>query len=103
MSEKSLNFLIKLFLAIAVVSFFIITGDYMQDESAMEYMKYIFMVSFAVTPLLLMLKIISRLFLSGFKGRPVSFIESMFTIYYFLLTKEARKEWADYIEEQKRK
>lgn len=64
---------------------------------------YIYMFVFGTTPLLLMMKVISRIFLTGLKDQPVSFLENLFTLYYFLLTKEARKEWADYIEEQKRK
>ena len=103
MSESTLNFLIKFSLVITIGSFLTFTVDLIQDPVAIKYIKYIFMVGFGVTPLLLMLKIISRLFHSGFKGRPISFIEGMFTIYYFLLTREARKEWADYIDEQKRK
>lgn len=103
MSERSLNFLIKLFLALTICSFTIITGDFIKDVTAMKYVKYIFMAGFRVTPLVIMLKIVSRIFLSGLKGRPVSFIEGMFPIYYLLLTKEARREWSDYIYEQKRK
>lgn len=103
MSEKTLNFLIKSFLMIAVGGFFVISGSQIANTAAMKYVKYIFMVAFGITPVLLIIKMISRLFLSGFKGRPISFIENMFTIYYLVLTKEARKEWADYIEEQKQK
>lgn len=103
MSEKNLNLLIKLSFLITIGSFLIFTMELIQDATTIKYINYVFMVGFGVTPLLLMLKAISRLFLSGFKGQSISFIESMFTIYYFLLTKEARKEWADYIDEQKRK
>ena len=103
MSEKTLNFLINLSLVITVGSFLTFTGNLIQDPVVIEYIKYVFMVGFGFTPLLLMLKIISRLFLSGFKGQSTSFIEGAFTFYRFLLTKEAKKEWADYIEEQKRK
>jgi hypothetical protein len=49
-------------------------------------MKIIFMAAFGTAPVLLMLKAISRLFLSGFKGQSLSFIERMFSIYYVFLT-----------------
>lgn len=103
MSEKTLNFLIKAFLLIAVGSLLVMSGETMVNSPVMKYVKYIFMIAFGLTPVLLIIKIISRIFLSGFKGRPISFIENMFTLYCFVLTKEARKEWADYIEDQKQK
>lgn len=98
MSEKTLNFLIKLFLLITTGGFLLIVSDHGE-----LFVKYIFMIAFFITPLLLMLKIISRFFLTGFKGYPVWYIEKMFTLFYFLLTKEARDEWVDYIRKQKQK
>lgn len=103
MSENTLNLLIKLSLAITLGSFFTFAAGLIEDPVTIKYIKYIFMVGFGLTPLLLMLKIISYLFLSAIKGRPTSFVEGMFAAYYFFLTTEARKEWADYIDEQKRK
>lgn len=103
MSERSLNLLIKFSMLITIGSFFSFTLGFINDATAIKYIKYVFMVGFCVTPLLLILKIISRLFLSGVKGQSVLFIESIYSAYYFLLTKEARKEWADYISEQKEK
>lgn len=69
----------------------------------MRYVKILFMTAFGVLPVLLMLKVISRFFLQGFKGQRLSFIENMFMLYYIVLTKEARDEWQSYIEEQKNK
>ena len=69
----------------------------------MRYMKILFMIAFGVLPMLVILKVISRLFLDGFKGQRLSFIEYMFMLYYIFLTKEAREEWRSYIEEQKKK
>ena len=69
----------------------------------MRYMKILFMIAFGVLPMLVILKVISRLFLDGFKGQRLSFIENMFMLYYIFLTKEAREEWRSYIEEQKKK
>ncbi|MBS1140918.1 MAG: hypothetical protein H6R13_2371 [Proteobacteria bacterium] len=69
----------------------------------MQHMKIVFMAAYGAVPVLLMLKVISRLFLQGFKGQRLSFIENMFMLNYIFLTKEAREEWRSYIEEQKNK
>lgn len=66
-------------------------------------MKIVFMAAYVAVPVLLMLKVISRFFLQGFKGQRLSFIQNMFMLYYIFLTKEARDEWRSYIEEQKNK
>lgn len=101
MSEKFLNFIIKLFLVVDVSGFFIINGNYIPSDVAMGYFKHVYLFVFIITPLLLMIKVVSRLFLSGFKGKSVSFIENMFVFCYFLLTKEAREEWSSYIKKKK--
>jgi len=103
MSEKHLNFLILFFLLTAVSGAFIIIGDFFGNALAMKYIKYIFMVAFGVAPLLLVIKAMSRLLLHGIKGRPISFVQNTFALYYLVLTKEARKEWREYIEERKTK
>lgn len=103
MSEKSLNYLILVFLLITIGGYFVINSNQISNETTRKWIVYIYMFVFGTTPLLLMMKVISRIFLTGLKDQRVSFLENLFTLYYFLLTKEARKEWADYIEEQKRK
>ncbi|QKV58554.1 MAG: hypothetical protein HT580_16340 [Dechloromonas sp.] len=53
-----------------------------------------------MTPLLLICKLVSRIFLEGLKG-PISSMENYYLLYYLLLTKEARTEWVEYIEQRK--
>lgn len=103
MTEKNLNFSIKLTIAIAVISIFAIESGFVGNEIIIKYMKYIFMTAFGAVPLFIIIKITSALFLSGIKGRSVLFVEGMYSVLRFLLTREAKKEWADYIEEEKRK
>lgn len=103
MSEKTLNFLIKVLLLIGVGALLLLSGESILGPTVAKLSKYVFMIAFGLTPVFLLMKIISRLFLSGLKGRPVCFVENMFSVYYFVLTKEARKEWSDYIDEQKNK
>ena len=74
----------------------------MSPDGLHTYLQTLLMVAFCMAPLLIMIKIISRLFLSGFKGKSVSFIETAFFFYYIFLTVEARAEWRCYIEEQKK-
>lgn len=103
MSEKSLNYLILIFFLITIGGAFVVSGNLIENEIAKKYIRYAYVIPFGITPLLLIAKIVSRLFLGALKGRPLSSIECWFAIYYLLLTKEARKEWIDYIEEEKRK
>lgn len=103
MTEPTLNNLIRVTLLIAVIGFLSIQTGWLDAVVPMRYMKISFMVAFGALPLLLILKVISRLFLDGFKGQRLSFIENMFMLYYIFLTKEAREEWRSHIEEQKKK
>lgn len=103
MTERTLNNLIRVTLLIAVIGFLSIQTAWFDAMVPMRYMKILFMVAFGALPLLLMLKVVSRLFLEGFKGQRLSFIENMYMIYYIFLTKEAREKWRSYIEEQKKK
>lgn len=66
------------------------------------YLNWAIAIAFALAPLLLMVKIISRLFLSGVKGQPLPFVEQMFIVCYLFLTSEARNEWRDYIKSQEK-
>ena len=103
MTERTLNNLIRVTLLIAVIGFLFIQTTWLDAVVQMRYMKILFMIAFGVLPMLVILKVISRLFLDGFKGQRLSFIENMFMLYYIFLTKEAREEWRSYIEEQKKK
>ena len=103
MTERTLNNLIRVSLLIAVIGFISIQTAWLDAAVPMRHMKILFMVAFGAVPVLLMLKVISRFFLQGFKGQRLSFIENMFMLYYIFLTKEARKEWRSYIDEQKKK
>lgn len=103
MTERTLNYLIRVALFIAVIGFLSIQTAWLDAVVPVRYMKILFMVAFGALPLLLILKVVSRLFLEGFKGQRLSFIENMFTLYYVFLTKEAREEWRSHIEEQKKK
>lgn len=60
-------------------------------------LSWVIAITFGLAPLLLMMKIISRLFLSGVKGQPLPLVEQMLIFLYLFLTVEARQEWRDYI------
>lgn len=103
MTERTLSNLICASLLIALVGFVCIQAGWLDTVIPMQHMNIVFMVAYGAVPVLLMLKVISRFFLQGFKGQRLSFIENMFMLYYVFLTKEAREEWRSYIEEQKDK
>ena len=102
MSEKTLNRLILLSALLTIAGFFIINGKLIGNEAAMKYFGYVYVLPFAMTPLLLICKLVSRIFLEALKGQPISSMENYYLLYYLLLTKEARTEWAAYIDENKR-
>lgn len=87
----------------AIIGYIAIRTEILNGVIPKIYLQTILMAAFGAAPVLLMLKVISRLFLSGFKGQSLSFIEQMFSIYYIFLTIEARAEWRSYIEELKNK
>lgn len=97
MSEKSLNYLIFLFIFVFAGGLFVLPKGVLSDGSIWKYARYIHMAVFATIPLLLIIKVNSRCALIALKDRPIRFIENLFIFFYFLLTKEARKEWRDYI------
>ena len=103
MTERTLNNLIRASFLIAVIGFVSIQTAWLEGFIPMRFMEMLFMAAFGAVPTLLILKVISRFFLQGFKGQHLSFIENMFMLYYIFLTKEAREEWRSYIEEQKKK
>jgi hypothetical protein len=87
----------------AIIGYIAIQTEFLGGVIPTRYLQIVFMAAFGAAPILLMLKAISRLFLTGFKGQSLPFIEQMFSIYYVFLTIEARAEWRSYIEEQKNK
>ncbi|KAB2920674.1 MAG: hypothetical protein F9K30_15985 [Dechloromonas sp.] len=97
-----MNRLILAAFALALTGFISIRTAWLDDLVSMHHMNILFMAGFAAFPVLLMLKVISRFFLLGFKGQRLSFIENMFMLYRIFLTKEAREEWRSYMEELKR-
>jgi hypothetical protein len=103
MSEKTLTSLIKLAFLLTVLSFASFTWKPIDNIEIIAFSKSSFSFGIVVTFLLIMSKLLSILSLSVFKGQKLSFVESMFSVYYIILTKEARQKWLDYIEEQRRK
>ncbi|MCM2289386.1 MAG: hypothetical protein NDI67_10185 [Sulfuritalea sp.] len=103
MTERTLSNLIRASLLMAVIGFISIQTAWLDSVVPTRFMKIVFMAAYGAVPVLLMLKVISRFFLQGFKGQRLSFIQNMFMLYYIFLTKEARDEWRSYIEEQKNK
>lgn len=103
MTEQTLSRLIVASIVTAIIGYIAIQTEFLDAVIPTRYLQAVFMAAFGAAPVLLMLKAISRLFLSGFKGQSLSFIEQMFSIYYLFLTIEVRAEWRSYIEEQKSK
>jgi hypothetical protein len=102
MTERTLSRLLLASTLIVIVGFVVM--EFVFPDVAMPgYIKYGYAVVFGAAPILLMMKIISRIFLIGLQGQPLSSIEQMFIILYVLLTKEAREEWRSYINNQKDK
>ena len=61
------------------------------------FLGWVTMIAFGLGPLLVMMKVISGIFLSGFKGQSITLIEQMYIVCYLFLTAEAREEWRCYI------
>lgn len=101
MREKTLNFLILFFLSLSIGGAFFVSGNIIENERALKFIRYAYVVPFSMTPLLLICKLVSRFFLGALKGGPLSSIESWSSIFYLILTKEAREEWENYIKEEK--
>jgi len=101
MRDKTLTGLILFFALAGVIAFFVGHGDLGVGEDEKYIARYIFMVAFGVTPILLMMKLVSRFFLKGLDWMRLSTLEGVFMIYYFFLTKEAREEWRACINRKK--
>ena len=103
MREKTLSRFIGLAILLGVVSYILGHSDLLSDADLKIQFRYVFMWALGVTPLLIMVKIVSRLSLEALKGTRLSTLEGMFMLYYLFLSKEAREAWRAYIEEQKAK
>ena len=88
---------------LASITLFIVYGPFQINETIIMISKYGFTVAFGLLPILTIMKIVSAVFLSGLKGQSVSHLEQVHMFYSLVLTKEAKKEWADYIEKEKKK
>jgi len=102
-TEQTVSRLIVASIVTVIACAIAIQARFLGDAIPKTYLQTLLMVAFCMAPLLIMIKIVSRLFLSGLKGKSVSFIETAFFFYYIFLTVEARAEWRCYIEEQNRK
>jgi hypothetical protein len=102
MTERTLSILLISSTLIALLGCFLMpAGPHFAEVP--RFIRIGYMVVFGAVPILLMMKLISKLFPLGFKGERLSLNEGMFTICYVFLTKEAREEWRRYISEQKNK
>lgn len=102
MTERTLSALLRVTTLIVIIGFSLMQIVF--PEVAMPgYIRYGYALAFGAAPILLMMKVVSRIFLIGLKGQPLSFIEQTFIFLYVLLTKEAREEWRSYINDQRNK
>lgn len=102
MTERTLSGLLLATTLIVVIGF-VLMKIVFPDVAMPGYIRYGYAVAFSAAPILLMMKGVSRVFLMGLKGQPLSSIEQMFMVFFVLLTKEAREEWRSYITDQKNK
>jgi hypothetical protein len=100
MTERTLSRLL-LATTLIVILGFVLMKIVFPDVAMPGYIRYGYAVAFGTAPILLVMKGVSRIFLMGLKGQPLSSIEQMFMVFYVLLTKEAREEWQSYITDQK--
>lgn len=101
MREKTLSFLIVFLFAIGVVCYFVGHGDFVNDLEVRLFARYMVMISFAATPILIISKIFSCLSLYVFFDMRLSTLEGVFSMCYFFLTKEARDKWRALIDEKR--
>lgn len=102
MTERTLSNLLRASTLIVIIGFFLMQIVF--PEVAMPgYIRYGYALAFGAAPILLIMKVVSRIFLIALKGQPLSFIEQTFVFLYVLLTKEAREEWRSYINGQRNK
>ncbi len=103
MKDKTQTFLLKATIIIGLMTYLVLYGEQIKQFIPEKILVIIFAFCIALAPILLILRIISKVFIAGFRGQPVEFIEKMYAIYYVFLTKEARIQWKEYIESEKRK
>jgi len=101
MKDRTLSFLILFFCLLGIISYLFMGESIGLESDRRRVVSYIFAVSFGAVPLLIIQKIVSRLFLSGLSRVRLSTLEGLFVFYYPFLTKEAREEWRACIEEKK--
>lgn len=98
MKAATLSRLTIAFAIVGIASYVLVYGGFVDGES--EYIaKHVLMVSFGAVPVLLWLKAVSSsFFLQGLCGSSLLNLETLFMIFYPVLTKEARVAWKDKIE-----
>lgn len=103
MKEKTLSGLILFFAALGFLSYILGNTDTGLDAGKKYVAKNVFMVAFGVTPILVMMKLVSRIFLKGLDWMRLSTLEGVLCFIIFFLTKEARQEWLDCIDRKRNK
>ena len=99
-TERTLSSLL-LATTLIVISGFVLMKIVFPEVAMPGYIRYGYALAFGTAPILLIMKVVSRVFLIALKGQPLSSIEQTFLFLYVLLTKEAREEWRSYINEQR--
>ena len=103
MREKYLFLAIKTLMVLVVVSHVLIYAELLSDILPKVYVEHVYMLALFSLFVCFWISIISRFFLHGFKGLPLETMETMYGMYYLILTKEAREEWRACIEELRKK
>lgn len=100
MTDRTLSLLLVSATLIVFLGFFLFpSGPQFAEVPKFIRVGYVFF--FGAAPLLLMMKLISKLFPSAFKQESLSLNEMMFGICYVFLSSEARSEWRGYINEKR--
>ncbi|MCK6405245.1 MAG: hypothetical protein L6Q60_04410 [Rhodocyclaceae bacterium] len=102
MTNKTLSTLLVLTALIAFLGYFLMPAGPRFAEVP-QFVRTGYMFFFGALPVLLLMKLISKIFPQGFQHETVSLNETMFGIFFVFLTKEAREEWRGYIREQKKR
>ena len=103
MSNKELSTLLKIAALATILCFSIFTFELTDSPKLIEMSSYAFMIGLAAMVLLFFRKLLSAIALGSLKGQPVTLLEGIFPIFYLMLSKEARQEWTEHIEQLKRK
>ena len=100
MTDRTLSILLISTTLVAILGYFLMPAAPHIAEVP-KFVRTGYMFVFAAVPILLMMKLVSKLFPLGFRGESLLLNETMFSICHLLLTREAREEWRGYINEQK--